>query len=405
MIKRLLVTTEQHFQRYSGQIYTDIALPYEYWREYLDVFDEVKVVARVRDIEEFPKHLIRADGKGVSFVGLPDYYGPWQFAKVALWVLARCFNAVRRSDYILLCMGNIATCVWFCAKVLHKSYAVELLGDPFEATIQAKQAGSHILDWFFAKIIHRMNILQARSACCAGYVCEYLHQRYHTKYPEREFVFSDVLLPEELIALPGTQDSLKSRDPIIVSVGRLMPEKGHKTLVEVADRLRELRGDKWQIRIIGGGPEMENLRKLIELRGLRDKVYLLGVVKWGPDLFKLLDDARLFVLPSLTEGMPRALIEAMAKGLPAIGSKVGGIIDLLDEEDLVEPGDVDMLAERINAVLNDIPRLERMSRRNFQKAMEYRPEVIRGRKHLFWNTLIRNSRVNSEFLCADSLKN
>ena len=403
MTKRLLVTTEQHFQRYSGQVYTDIAFPYEYWREYLDVFDEVKVVARVRDTEEFPEHLIRADGKGVSFVGLPDYCRPWQFAKVALWVLVRCFNVVRHSDCILLRMGNIATCVWLCAKVLRKSYAVELLGDPFEATIQARQAGSRILDWFFAKIIHWMNFLQARSACCASYVCKYLRQQYRTKYPGREFVFSDVLLPEELIALPGTQDSLKSRDPIIVSVGRLMPEKGHKILVEAADRLRELRGDKWQIRIIGGGPEMKNLRKLVELRGLQDRVNLQGVVKWGLDLFKLLDDARLFVLPSLTEGMPRALIEAMAKGLPAIGSKVGGIIDLLDEEDLVKPGDVDMLAERINAVLDDVPRLERMSRRNFQKAMEYKSEIMRERKHLFWNTLIQVSRVKQRAIYARTL--
>lgn len=391
--KRLLVPIEQHFQRYNGQIYTDFAFPYEYWRQYLEVFDEVKVVARVRDIKELPEHLVRADGKNVSFIGLPDYYRPWQFAKVAPLVLVRCFKAVRSSDFILLYMGNLAICVWLCAKALRRAYAVKLLGDPFEATIRAKQASIRIADWFFAKVIHWMNVLQTRSACCANYVCEYLREKYPTKHPEREFVFSDVLLSEELIGLPRSQDSLRSRNAVVVSVGRLMPEKGHRTLIEAADRLRILRGDNWEIIIIGEGPERETLQELIESRGLGDRVKLVGVIKWGRPLFELLDSAQLFVLPSLTEGMPRALIEAMARGLPAVGSRVGGIRDLLDEEDLVELGDPDMLADRINAVLDDIPRLERMSKLNFEKAMEYKPEKIRERKHLFWKNIYQCSVV------------
>jgi len=393
MTRRLLVTTELHFQQYNGQVFTDIAFPYEYWSEYLDVFAEVNVVARVRDIEKPPENLIRADGKGVSFTGLPDYYRPWQFASVAPCVFMRCFRAVRGSDYILLRMGNVATCVWLCAKVLRKAHAMELLGDPFEATIQARQAGSRVLDWFFAKVIHSMNVLQTRGACCASYVCKYLQERYPTKHPDREFVFSDVLLSEGLIGLPRTQDDLRLRGPVIVSVGRLMPEKGYRTLIESADRLRNLREDNWQIRIIGGGSEMKSLQELILSRGLQERVKLAGVVKWGRALFELLDEARLFVLPSLTEGMPRALIEAMARGLPAVGSKVGGTSDLLDEENLVPPGDADMLAERIHAVLDDIPRLERMSTVNFEKAMAYMPEKIRERKQLFWNNITQLSGV------------
>lgn len=384
---KLLVAIEHHFQRYNGHVYTDIAFLREYWSEYLEVFDEVVVVARVKNISEFPKHLRRADGDCISFIDLPNYYGPWQLAVAIPRLLVLCFKAVKQSDYILLRMGNIATCVWFCTKILRRNYAVELVGNPFKGITQSKQTKSPAVDWLFGKVAHWVNILQARGACCASYVGEYVHHIYPTKYPDREFVFSGVRLSDELITAPRTQDSLRLTRPIIVSIGRLMAEKGHRTLVEAADKLRDLRGGSWQILIAGRGTESEPLQELIESLGLQERVKLLGVVKWGPDLFELLDNARLFVLPSLTEGMPRALIEAMAKGLPAIASRTGGISELLNQDDLVKPGDPNMLARRIDAVLDDMVQLERMSSRNFEKAMEYKSEIMREKKHKFWESL------------------
>ena len=94
----------------------------------------------------------------------------------------------------------------------------------------------------------------------------------------------------------------------------------------------------------------------------------------------------------MTEGMPRALIEAMARGLPAVASGVGGICELLQENNLVRPGDPDMLAELINTVLDDVPRLESMSMRNFKKAMCYKPEILQEQRLSFWKNITRYSR-------------
>jgi glycosyltransferase involved in cell wall biosynthesis len=393
MSKRLIVAIEHHFHRYNRQVYTDIAFAYEYWHEYLDVFDEVTVLARVRNIEKLPEHLRRADGEGVSFIDLPDYYGPWQFVKVMPLLFARCFKPVARGNYILLRMGNIATCVWLSTRILRRDYAIEFVGDPNKSIVHAKQTSSPFVDWMLSRWMHFVNRLQSRGACCASYVSKYIHKLYPTKHPDREFVFSGVCLSRELITLPRAYDVLKGTEPTIVSVGRLMPEKGHRILVEAADRLRQLRSGGWQIKIAGKGPESQPLQELIDSLQLQKMVKLLGVVKWGPDLFKLLDNARLFVLPSLTEGMPRALIEAMARGMPAIASRSGGIIELLDDDDLVESGDANMLAEQINLVLDDIAQLEQMSRRNFQKAMEYKPEIMQQRKNTFWKCICKYTRV------------
>jgi glycosyltransferase involved in cell wall biosynthesis len=78
------------------------------------------------------------------------------------------------------------------------------------------------------------------------------------------------------------------------------------------------------------------------------------------------------------------MVEAMARGLPCIGSTVGGIPELLPPEDLVPPNDVEALAQKIMEVVGDPERLARMSRRNWEKAKEYRNEVLQVRRVAFY---------------------
>ena len=78
------------------------------------------------------------------------------------------------------------------------------------------------------------------------------------------------------------------------------------------------------------------------------------------------------------------MVEAMARGLPCIGSTVGGIPELLPSEDLVPPGDVEALAGKIREVVSDPQRMARMSARNLHKAKEYREEVLGKRRSDFY---------------------
>jgi glycosyltransferase involved in cell wall biosynthesis len=98
----------------------------------------------------------------------------------------------------------------------------------------------------------------------------------------------------------------------------------------------------------------------------------------------MLDTGDLFVLPSRTEGLPRAMIEAMARGLPCIGSSVGGIPELLDVDELVAPGDVHGLAAKIQEILRDPHRMETMSRRNRAASMQFRDSVLAERRRRFY---------------------
>jgi sugar transferase (PEP-CTERM/EpsH1 system associated) len=109
-------------------------------------------------------------------------------------------------------------------------------------------------------------------------------------------------------------------DGPVVMVGRLSPEKDVETLVQAASLAVEQR-PSFRMNIAGDGPCLEGLRRRASELGLDEQVRFLGDVR---DVPELLAHASLFVLPSLTEGISLTLLEAMARGLPVVATRVGG---------------------------------------------------------------------------------
>jgi glycosyltransferase involved in cell wall biosynthesis len=132
--------------------------------------------------------------------------------------------------------------------------------------------------------------------------------------------------------------------------------------------------------LIGDGRKRPSLEALAGELGLADRVHFTGRLPPGSAIRDQMDRADVFVLPSLTEGLPRAMLEAMARGLPCIGSRVGGIPELLPDEDLVDPGDSAALADKLISVAADADRLREMAARNLLKARQYHADVLRPRR-------------------------
>ncbi|MET1074472.1 MAG: glycosyltransferase family 4 protein, partial [Umezawaea sp.] len=93
-------------------------------------------------------------------------------------------------------------------------------------------------------------------------------------------------------------------------------------------------------------------------------------------LVELLDEADLFAMPSRAEGLPRALVEAMARGLPAVGTRIGGIPELLEPGCLVGSDDDEALARVMGALLTDSEEWERQSRRNLALAATFEASTL-----------------------------
>jgi glycosyltransferase involved in cell wall biosynthesis len=156
---------------------------------------------------------------------------------------------------------------------------------------------------------------------------------------------------------------------LIVAVGNLYEVKGYVSLLQAVATLRGSYPDL-VVAIAGTGYMEPALRALATNLGLESNVKLLG---YRADIPDLLDAADLYVMPSLSEGLPMAMIEAMLAGKAIVASDVGGIPELLESSEhgsLVQPGDASELAARISELIDDPVRRKRMGETARQRAAE-----------------------------------
>ena len=146
---------------------------------------------------------------------------------------------------------------------------------------------------------------------------------------------------------------------MLVNVGALVGHKGQKFLVEAMAQVRRQVPDA-QLVIFGEGDLREPLSRQIRDLGLDKHVVLAG---FRDDVHALTRSAELFVMSSVTEGLGSAVLDAMALGLPVVGTRAGGIPEAVDDGVtglLVPPGRADALAEAIVRMLNDPAARQRM---------------------------------------------
>ncbi len=182
----------------------------------------------------------------------------------------------------------------------------------------------------------------------------------------REFSYGEISqLGDTLGIVPG--------DKVIISVSRLTAKNGLDNLIRA---LGILAGQNPQIRyrllLVGDGEQREDLQKLVQGLNLRNLVIFAGTVEHA-DLPKYLKLARVFVRPSLSEGLGSAFLEAMAANLPVIGSAVGGIPDFLSDQVtglICNPLDPADIAHQIQSILVEDEPLRKRVMKNAKELVE-----------------------------------
>ncbi len=142
------------------------------------------------------------------------------------------------------------------------------------------------------------------------------------------------------------------RCPVMVTTARLTPQKDHATLIGALPAVLA-RHPACRVWLIGTGPQEDMLKEQASALGVAGAVSFMGYRADVPDLLAAAD---LFVLPSRFEGLPLAVLEAMAHGLPVVATRVGGTDEVLIDGvtgRLVGPGDPDTLASAIGEVLGN----------------------------------------------------
>ena len=388
---RVAVSLNHHFRRSpDGALWTHTMFGRSFWDRYLNVFDEVRVVARVAQVQRPPDDWIRADGPGVTFAALPEFTGPSQYLRRRAAV-KQALERQEQTDHaqILRIPSIVSSLVWRRLTRSKQPYGVEVVGDPWDGL--SPGSFRHPLLPFFRWLYTADQRRQCTQAAGAAYVTrEALQQRYPCA--GRSTNYSSVELSERAFA-QQPRTFAGGHSPVrLVFVGSIDHlKKAPDVLVEAVGRAVAGAGD-FELTFVGGGRFQSELAAAAGRQGIAERVRFCGDLTAGEAVRRELDRADLFVLPSRHEGLPRAMIEAMARGLPCIGSTVGGFGELVPGEDLVPPGDATALAEKIDEIARDPVRMTRMSARNLAAAADYRDEVLQQRRTKFYEFLQDRTR-------------
>jgi len=162
----------------------------------------------------------------------------------------------------------------------------------------------------------------------------------------------------------------ETTDKTVIFAGALDKRKGADILLEAWKDVSKTFSHGYLI-ILGNGHMKASLKMKAEDLGISNRVTFAGQVNNIPDYFRKAD---LYVLPSLQEGLPNSLLEAMACGLPVITSRIGGVVDIVEDGKsgiLVEPGDISGLASAMVRLLKDAESRQRLG-------AEARKRIVEG---------------------------
>ena len=381
----LYVLDYRFFQTPDGAVWTPATYPYAFWDRYRTVFSRVHVISRAAQVSEPQADWQQVDGDHVTVHPIPFYQGPLQYLLRRAAVRRAMARALDREGAILLRIpSQLATCAESVLKATKRGFGVEVVGDPWESF--APGAVEHLFRAWFRHYYRRNQQRQCANAVGAYYVAGHLMRRYPSNTDGFSTICSDVCLTPD--AYWNEPRAAAASGPLRIATVASLDQtyKGIDILLEAAGTC-VTEGMDLQLTVIGSGKYGPRLQAQASQGPLAGRVEFLGQLPAGATVRDALKKANLFILPSRTEGMPRALLEAMALGMPCLGTQVGGIPEVLDAADTFAPNDVGALAGKLRKVAGVPERMVAMSGRNYQTALGFSDAILQQRRQSFYRTL------------------
>lgn len=385
----LYYVVEGRFIRRNGVVYSLGGFEKSLWARYLKYFDCIKVIARVSDDCDMElTSNMEASMDGVEFIDVPYYVGFKGYLQKRNSI-KKVLKKNLKNDGVYLCRipGSIGTEV---IKILRKNnipYFCEVVGDPWD--VFARGSVNHPL----RPIIRLRFTYKLKKEVFNSNGALYVTQRkLQQRYPVRDNIYqvgvSDVIIPNDIF--PPFSKKIESKDSYkLISIGSLdQLYKAPDVVIQSVKILKDL-GVNCFVTWLGDGIYKGEMQKLAKEYGVDMLFDFKGNV--SKDLVNnYLDESDIFLLVSRTEGLPRALIEAMSHGLPCIGSKVGGIPELLDNDALVSKNNPKQLANLILKMVSDVNFTNEQAYRNLQEARKYQKDILDEKRNDFFVHMIKS---------------
>jgi glycosyltransferase involved in cell wall biosynthesis len=374
---RLIYVLDYCFQQTpDGAVWTDTSYSAAFWEPYLDVYEEINLVCRTKLVQERNPSWHRVNNSNVIVSNVVNYSGAWEYA-VNKTLLQRQLDLIlSQPGVVMLRMpSNLARCAAIRLNKVSRGYGVDVVGDPWCAMAPGVVTirGRAFFRWLFTR---------AQKTVCSGamgasYVASSIASKYPTKVGAQTLICSDVRLDKEWL-LDAPREAGRPARRLVTVATLSQVYKGIDILLR-AIAMCKSRDLILQLTIVGTGRYRESLEQCTRDLGIEGQVTFRGAIPWGPKLMEEFDRADVFVLPSLVEVMPRALLEAMARGLPCIATRVGAVAEVIPGQNLVEPRDAESLSNLLSVVVGDPLRMKRMSKENLQMARSFESRLLMPR--------------------------
>lgn len=369
----------------------------EIWERYLKVFSSVTVCTRCKQVESrMARGVDMLTGDNVRFDGrIGMFKGPEVFFNARIRDIIRA--DILANDGVIVRLDSFLglLTIWECKK-LKRPYLIEVVGCAWDSFWNHGPLGKVLAPFMF--------LLMRRAIKQAPYVIyvtkHFLQSRYPTKGLNTNI--SNVALPQiddnilehRLKRIEEMNDITPVHLMTAANVG--VRYKGFQFVIKALGVIKKRMGRcRFVYHIVGEG-DQTYLRKIARACNIDDNVVFHGGVKKA-EVFRLLQyETDIYIQPSLQEGLPRAMIEAMSYGLPCIGTDVAGIPELLSSESIYRrrdnmPKSIASLLERFS---KDIM-LEQASA-NFNSAKNYSADILNARRTNFLETYVQTLTIQKQ---------
>lgn len=370
----------------AGNYYTGSAFSQAVFDRYLQHFDRITLLMRKAKVSpddtETLSRMNKLDTSRIDVVVLPDptesiksYFSisqRRQFRKIIIDNItpdrAVIIRAPSNSGYIA---------ARYCRKI-GKPFLVEAVGCPWDSLWNHSLRGKVLAPFEWLKF--RRTI---KHADYAVYVTsEFLQRRYPTL--GKSAAISDVeLQPMDDMVLEKRLEKISVHDgKLKIGTGAAVNVafKGQRFVIEALAKLKADGNTNFEYHMAGSGDNTA-LKNLAEELGVANHVVFEGILPHDR-MFAWLDDMDIYIQPSLQEGLPRAVVEAMSRGLPALGARTGGIPELLGEKYIFARKGVDDIAMLLPAIAKE--EMLSMAKNNFEHAKDFQKELLEKKRYDFY---------------------
>lgn len=392
---RLLYISMHRFLRdRDGNLFSTGMMGPNYFEKYLTVFDEVTVIGY--EVAANDTTIKKAIGKPIRdtdcirYLLAPCGNGRYSTSFENQAIRALADEQTKTADAIACKSASGAAMAKRYAKQYGKPFLVEVVGCPWDAMWNHSSIGKVIAPFSYFSLRKVV-----KDAPYVSYVTEhFLQGRYPTK--GKCVSVSDVELQQvnPSILERRLQMISEAHSPLRIGTAGTVEiaYKGQEYVIRALAKLKEKGNTGFEYHLAGSG-NPERLKQLAESLGVSDQVVFEGSLPHEA-MFDWLDSLDLYIQPSLTEGMPRALIEAMSRGLPGFGSDVGGIPELLGKENTFPKKDEKSIYRKL-LDLNSEKMLE-MAKQNFEVAKRFEHDVLNNRRVSFYKMFSVSARGYTE---------